>query len=224
MVHSWKLHSRGGYMHRGFISIDEAALVAAGHNSDALQFASSIKAKFSDALVRASSPQIDGFSKPILRYAMDLGNYMPQPKKQRLMSFVFRLSGTADTEEVERARREYIWSETCRLIFAPKTTITWGKTTKTKKGNKWKTIYDSVTYDLLEWPALLESEGTLERIPLFTVGYAAGEAARKTFELRSGEPWEIAFGILDRAIKLGRDNPVDAHLGSARLHAARMAA
>jgi hypothetical protein len=208
-THSWIIgdwYDAGHY--EGVIEIGDAALIAAG-----------LPLARWDRHYR--SPRC--FSRPILAYAMALGNHMPHEPLQRLISFACRLSGTSDSEGIERARFNLIWVETCRQILAPLSPM---------NGNI-ETIHDVRAWAWLAMQnrhhPLYAKLGAAARFTLdgmtasLSVGmhYAVVATWGAASRCHADQAWECTFGILDRAIKLGRDEPVDAHLGSARLHAAR---
>ena len=207
-VHSWIIggwYDAGHY--GGVIEIGDAALIAAGL-----------------ALARWDrqyrSPPC--FSRPIPAYAKALGNHMPHEPLQRLISFACRLSGTSDSEGIERDRFDLIWVETCRQILAPLSPM---------NGNI-ETIHDVRAWAWLamqnQHHPLYAKLGAAARFALdgmrasLSVGmHYAVVVTWSAARLAGDQAWQPTFGILDRAIKLGRDEPVDAHLGSARLQAAR---
>jgi hypothetical protein len=102
---NWKLLS-GSHKFpgpEGGTCINEAAIVAAGFEYRAV----------SDA---TDCPPC--FSRPIAQYAIGLNDAMPDGLRQELLTpFVVRLAGTADTDEIEHKRVEYLVIETVRRIL-----------------------------------------------------------------------------------------------------------
>lgn len=88
----------------GGTCINEAAVVAAG-----LPYRS----------IRSSSDCPPCFSKPLAAYALGLNDAMPDDQRSRLMAFVLRLSGSADTAEIEEQRTRFLALESIRRILPP---------------------------------------------------------------------------------------------------------
>jgi hypothetical protein len=88
----------------GGTCINEAAIVAAG---------------FEYKKVRSANDCPPCFSKPLSAYLIGLNDRMPDDERQRLMRFVTRLSGSADTLEVEQQRAELIVLRTIQRILPP---------------------------------------------------------------------------------------------------------
>ncbi|MGY2047613.1 hypothetical protein [Methylobacterium sp. JK268] len=88
----------------GGTCINEAAVVAAG-----LPYRT----------IRSSADCPPCFSRPLAAYALGLNDAMPDAERPRLMAFVLRLSGTADTAEVETARTHHLTRETVRRLLPP---------------------------------------------------------------------------------------------------------
>ncbi|WP_132255011.1 hypothetical protein [Methylobacterium segetis] len=88
----------------GGTCINEAAVVAAGLPYRA---------------ITASSDLPACFSRPLAAYALGLNDAMPDPERPRLMAFVLRLSGSADTEAVEAERTRFLARESIRRILPP---------------------------------------------------------------------------------------------------------
>jgi hypothetical protein len=86
----------------GGTCINEAAIVAAGF-------------KYRAVTSMDDCPKC--FSRPIAQYALCLDDEMPDDVRQLLLPFVMRLSGTADTQQMENKRIALIWIETIRRIF-----------------------------------------------------------------------------------------------------------
>ncbi|MCJ2052704.1 hypothetical protein [Methylobacterium sp. J-070] len=92
----------------GGTCINEAALVAAGLPYRA---------------IRSSADCPPCFSRPIAAYALGLNDAMPDAARPQLMAFVLRLSGSADTPEIEAARTRRLALESVRRILAPLCTL-----------------------------------------------------------------------------------------------------
>jgi hypothetical protein len=92
----------------GGTCINEAAIVAAG-----LPYRT----------IRSSADCPPCFSPPIAAYALGLNDAMPDAARPQLMAFVLRLSGSADTPEVEAARTRRLALESVRRILAPLCTL-----------------------------------------------------------------------------------------------------
>lgn len=89
----------------GGTCINEAAIVAAG---------------FEYKKVNCCKDCPPCFSQVIASYAICLNDKMPDNiRNELLMPFVIKLSGTADTKEIETARVNYIIIQTARQILAP---------------------------------------------------------------------------------------------------------
>ena len=87
----------------GNISLNEAAMVAAG---------------FGFRRIRSVNDHPPSFSRPIAAYAMILNDNLQYVDRSELLPFVTRLSGTADTPEVERVREDFLAIETVRRIIS----------------------------------------------------------------------------------------------------------
>src|SRR5690348_205251 len=77
----------------GGTCINEAAIVAAGFRYRAINDVQDMPSCF---------------SRIIAKFALTLNDRMPNDQRQRLLPFVARLAGTADTREVEWQRVEYL--------------------------------------------------------------------------------------------------------------------
>jgi hypothetical protein len=88
----------------GGTCINEAAIIAAGFEYKSVQS------------VNDCPPC---FSNPLSTYLIGLNDRMPDDERQRLMRFVTRLSGSADTPEVEQQRAELIALRTIQRILPP---------------------------------------------------------------------------------------------------------
>jgi hypothetical protein len=88
----------------GGTCINEAALVAAGLPYRA---------------IRSSDECPPCFSRPLAAYALGLNDAMPDGERHRLMAFVLRLSGSADTPAVEAERTAFLALESIRSLLPP---------------------------------------------------------------------------------------------------------
>ncbi|MGF3026364.1 hypothetical protein ACQVP2_26520 [Methylobacterium aquaticum] len=88
----------------GGTCINEAAVVAAGLPYRA---------------IRSSADCPPCFSGPLAAYALGLNDAMPDAERPRLMAFVLRLAGSADSEAVEAARTAYLVREGVRRLLPP---------------------------------------------------------------------------------------------------------
>lgn len=88
----------------GGTCINEAAVVAAGLPYRA---------------IRSSADCPPCFSGPLAAYALGLNDAMPDGERPRLMAFVLRLAGSADSEEVEAARTAHLVREGVRRLLPP---------------------------------------------------------------------------------------------------------
>ncbi|MFE1598521.1 hypothetical protein [Methylobacterium sp. ID0610] len=86
----------------GGTCINEAAIVAAGLPYRA---------------IRSSADCPPCFSRPLAAYALGLNDAMPDAERPRLMSFVLRLSGSADDPAVEAARTAHLTLQTVRRLL-----------------------------------------------------------------------------------------------------------
>jgi hypothetical protein len=86
----------------GGTCINEAAIVAAG---------------FKYKSVRSASDCPPCFSRTLSVYLIGLNDGMSDEQRQKLMTFVTRLSGSADTPEIEQRRAELIWLRTVQRIL-----------------------------------------------------------------------------------------------------------
>src|SRR5947199_69037 len=102
----WNL-LRGGHKFPGpdgGTCINEAAVVVAG---------------FEYRRINSSFDMPDCFSRVISAYALRLNDVMNDEQRQRLVPFVPRLAGSADTLKIERQRSRIIIMRACREIVAP---------------------------------------------------------------------------------------------------------
>ncbi|GJE56109.1 hypothetical protein [Methylobacterium thuringiense] len=88
----------------GGTCINEAAIVAAGLPYKA---------------ITATEDCPPCFSRPLAAYALGLNDAMPEGERTRLMAFVLRLSGSADSPEIEGERTAFLALESVRRILPP---------------------------------------------------------------------------------------------------------
>lgn len=88
----------------GGTCINEAAIVAAGLPYKA---------------IKGTDDCPPCFSRPLSAYALGLNDAMPDDERPRLMAFVLRLSGSADTDAVEAHRTRFLAVESVRRILPP---------------------------------------------------------------------------------------------------------
>ncbi|CAO4168312.1 hypothetical protein CLBKND_01167 [Methylorubrum aminovorans] len=88
----------------GGTCINEAAMVAAGLPYRA---------------ITATEDCPPCFSRPLAAYALGLNDAMPETERQGLMTFVLRLSGSADAPAIEAARTAFLALESARRILPP---------------------------------------------------------------------------------------------------------
>jgi hypothetical protein len=158
----------------------------------------------------------------VLQYAMSLGRHVPDDQLQRLASFMFRLSGTADSIAVENARLDLLWIETTRLICQPYGKANTKEVHSVDDAEAWAFEERRVNAGPLRITAIfykigLPRFGSIVRSVRISVDVAFSAIRR----LERPELWSITFDILDRTIKLGRSESIDPHLGAARLRAGR---
>jgi hypothetical protein len=177
-ITNWKLMS-GSHEFPGpdgGTCINEAAIVAAGFEYK----------KISSA--RDCPPC---FSRAIAAYAIKLNDSMPDDlRNELLMPFVTRLSGTADTPEIERARVTYMAIQTVNRILP---IVCRGR----MKREDLASSCEAAT-------TLNECREAARRVRAYAyaAAYAAAAAARRRI-------YTIATEILDGAIKLGNQAPAE---------------
>jgi hypothetical protein len=159
-----------------------------------------------------------------MQYARSLGRQVPEDHCHRLASFIFRLSGTADSPAVENAWLDFLWIETTRRICQPYAEVKTPEVRTIEGVEAWGSEVRRIDQGLLRITAIFCEIGVPTfRLAVSSAGFAAGVAFSAIGRLRRPELWGHTLDILDGTIKLGRDEPMDAHLGSARLRAARLA-
>lgn len=88
----------------GGTCISEAAIVAAG---------------FEYRKVRSATDCPPCFSVPLSAYLIGLNDKMPDGERQKLVRFILRLSGSADTREIEQSRVELIVLRAVQRLLPP---------------------------------------------------------------------------------------------------------
>jgi hypothetical protein len=209
----------------GGTCINEAAIVAAGLPYRA---------------IRSSADCPPCFSRPIAAYALGLNDSMPDDVRPQLLGFVLRLSGSADTPEVEAARTRRLALESVRRILAPLCAIAgMAENAEACAGAPdWPAALAAANAAAWQGGALAQAaararrwrEGALTAAVSRTATAAqrSGEDARCAAEVAEGAApfvagtWDQACAILDAVLGLGRQAPEIALAGARqRLDAAR---
>jgi hypothetical protein len=209
----------------GGTCINEAAIVAAGLPYRA---------------IRSSTDCPPCFSRPIAAYALGLNDAMPDAVRSELMAFVLRLSGSADSPEVEAARTQRLALESVRRILAPLCVQAamdedaeacagapdWPAALAAARAAAWRGgALSQAASQARRW-----REGALTAAVARTATAAqrAGEDARCAAEVAEGAApfvagtWAEACAILDATLAIGRQAPEIAVAGARqRLDAAR---
>jgi len=209
----------------GGTCINEAAIVAAGLPYRA---------------IRSSADCPPCFSRPIAAYALGLNDAMPDAVRPQLMAFVLRLSGSADTPEVEAARTRRLALESVRRILAPLCALAgMAEDAEACAGAPdWPAAFAAARSAAWRGGALSQAasqtrrwrEGALTAAVARTATAAqrAGEDARCAAEVAEGAApfmagiWAEACAILDATLTIGRQAPEIAVAGAReRLDAAK---
>ncbi|SDO04527.1 hypothetical protein SAMN05216360_11433 [Methylobacterium phyllostachyos] len=209
----------------GGTCINEAAIVAAGLPYRA---------------IRSSTDCPPCFSRPIAAYALGLNDAMPDAVRPQLLAFVLRLSGSADTPEVETARTRRLALDSVRRILAPLCAIAgMAEDAEVCAGAPdWPAAFAAARSATWRGGALSQAasqarrwrEGALTAAVSRTATAAqrAGEDARCAAEVAEGAApfvagtWAEACAILDATLTIGRQAPEIAVNGAReRLDAAR---
>lgn len=198
----------------GRVCINEAAIVAAG-----LPYRE----------IRSAEDCPLWFSRPLAVYALGLNDAMPDCERQSLMAFVLRLSGSADSPEIEAERARYIVLETVRRILPPALRAA---------GYVNEADRCAQAADLAEAQiAVEEAMLTALRSPRIRLALRITRDAAKSADSTSSAwtmaevaelastaapIWPVAVAILDEALRIGRQAPVaDPALAQERLDRAR---
>ncbi len=180
------------------------------------------------------------FSRPLSAYALGLNDAMPDGERTRLMAFVLRLSGSADSSEVEAQRTAFLAHESVRRILP----LLLDKAGLPLLAARCEAAADSETARAAARAA--ESQGAAlahqagcRRIWLVGARAAAvartATAAIRAFsdprcaaEVAEGAApfvagiWPIAVAILDEAMRIGAQAPeIDLVAATCRLEAAK---
>jgi len=209
----------------GGTCINEAAIVAAGLPYRA---------------IRSSADCPPCFSRPIAAYALGLNDAMPDAVRPQLMAFVLRLSGSADTPEVEAARTRRLALESVRRILAPLCALAgMAEDAEACAGAPdWPAAFAAARSAAWRGGALSQAasqtrrwrEGALTAAVARTATAAqrAGEDARCAAEVAEGAApfmagiWAEACAILNATLTIGRQAPEIAVAGAReRLDAAK---
>jgi hypothetical protein len=210
---------------RGDICLMEAAAIAAGFAHRPVIDASSL-------------PRC--FSVPLSDYAIHVNDMMPAwLRNELLMSFVTRLAGTADRPAVEAERTEFIVIATARRIVAAEYEEIWHMPAVAAQCRTARSL-QQVSAAMAEAMGALPSDCAksvaaacpriLPRPALVGAPCAAAaKTAAKSFRDNLGRRadrriWELAAGILDDAVRLGRHDGIDDPMAAAgRLEKAKAA-
>ncbi|MGT2484943.1 hypothetical protein ACU4GA_00405 [Methylobacterium oryzae CBMB20] len=209
----------------GGTCINEAAIVAAGLPYRA---------------IRSSADCPPCFSRPVAAYALGLNDAMPDEARPQLMAFVLRLSGSADTPEIEVARTRHLALESVRRILAPLCAVAGMAAEAEACAGAPDRQAALAAASAAAWrggaraqaaaQARRWREGALTAAASRTATAAqrAGEDARCAAEVAEGAApfvpgtWGAACAILDGVLAIGRQAPEIALVGARqRLDAAR---
>lgn len=202
----------------GGTCINEAAIVAAGFEYKKIDS------------VRDCPPC---FSRPIAAYAIKLNDSMPNDLRQELlMPFVTRLSGTADTKEMEIKRAQFMALESCRRIMSELCIDVLKRPDLAEECRAVKTLKEAedVCRNKVRMGganananananAVLNAADALNAAAAAAV-YAAAAAAAAAPARR--KYYTIACQILDGAILLGKHTALDTCAADANLQAAKI--
>lgn len=178
----------------GGTCINEAAIVAAG-------------LKYKAVSSEKDCPPC--FSPVISAYLIKLNDGLPALERQKLMRFVLRLSGSADTANVEQHRLDYIVVETMRRIVA----------------SAMRAI------DLPEWDAKCQAVTTPSQAAVLAAEAAeAARAARSTGA--AGAAWaagaaeaaivDDCIAIVEGALAIGKQaDPIECAVAAERMEKAK---
>jgi len=209
----------------GGTCINEAAIVAAGLPYRA---------------IRASADCPPCFSPPLAAYALGLNDGMPDPERPRLMAFVLRLSGSADTPAVEAERVAFLALASVRRILPPLLDLAGLPTLAAACDGAGDAERAQAVARAAAWQGGAQAQEASQRgawaqgaraAAVARAATAAGKAfadARCAAEVAEGaasfvtETWASAVTILDEALEIGRRaTPLERALVQRRLDAAR---
>lgn len=205
----------------GGTCINEAAIVAAG-------------LEYRPVVCALDCPPC--FSQPIADYAISLNDAMPNSLRQKLlMPFVMRLANTADTDNVEQIRTQYIVETVMHKIV--------GVSHYRYGDDAVKVLQETIVYlavtdqfdkrDVERFNRIADTAAVLRAIrdcrdelgtwgaltPGTVAGCIVATAQRPMAPWR--EIYKQAVEILDGAIMLGNHEPLEPELVKERLHAAK---
>lgn len=209
----------------GGTCINEAAIVAAG-----LPYRT----------IRSSADCPPCFSRPIAAYALGLNDAMPDEARPQLMAFVLRLSGSADSPEIEAARTRLLALESIRRVLAPLCTLADMAEHAEACAGAPDLPAALAAAHAASWTGGVRSQAAAQRrrwregavtaavARTATAAQQAGADARCAAEVAEGAApflpgtWARACAILDAALAIGRQAP-EIELAGARerLDAAR---
>jgi len=220
---NWKLlaGSHGFPGPDGGPCINEAAIVAAG---------------FDYRMVISTDQMPQCFSRPICLYALSINDRMPDDLRQKLlMPFVTRLSGTADSGEVEVERTLLMVSMVLENIFPIAQSVVEKDSdiyVLAYYNNACKAI-DEARQRLRSINSLIDhtARGSLAPSPLlgtllYSVNMAAQAVGLCALACKSKDDkrrvWIAAVSILEEILKVGRHEVVDLAVACDRLEAAKV--
>ncbi|MEH3118269.1 MAG: hypothetical protein PGN25_11955 [Methylorubrum populi] len=209
----------------GGTCINEAAIVAAGLPYRA---------------ITATEDCPPCFSRPLAAYALGLNDAMPEAERQGLMAFVLRLSGSADTPAVEAARTGFLALESVRRILPPlldgaglpalaarceTAPDPHGALATLRAAEMQGGARSHAAAGRRAWLAGARASAIARTataaIRAFADPRCAAEMAEGAAPFAEGT-WGIALGILDGALRIGRQAPeIDLVSARDRLEAAR---
>ncbi|WP_375464988.1 hypothetical protein [uncultured Methylobacterium sp.] len=209
----------------GGTCINEAALVAAGLPYRA---------------IRASADCPPCFSRPLSAYALGLNDAMPDRERHRLMAFVLRLSGSADTSMVEAERTRFLALASIRGLLPPLLDRA-GLPDLAARCAEASVLPEALAAArAAAWRGGARAQAAALRRDWRAGALAAAVARTATAAIRAADDprcaaeiaegaaafasgtWERAAAILDAALRIGRQAPdIDLVAARSRLDAAR---
>jgi hypothetical protein len=206
----------------GNISLNEAAVVAAG---------------FGFRRIRSVNDHPPSFSRPIAAYAMILNDNLQYVHRSELLPFVTRLSGTADTPEVERVREDFLAIETVRRIISVICIERLKNETLAEKCRNASTLeecaavlkrvravalpdacaHGAAVYAHVAVDFYAKCRGEKSESPAATAAWMAA-----SFD-SEGKIFRTAFELLDAAILLGKHEEINADVAMRRLEKVKAA-
>lgn len=209
----------------GGTCINEAALVAAGLPYRA---------------IRASADCPPCFSPALAAYALGLNDAMPDTERPRLMAFVLRLAGSADTPEIEARRVTFLAEASVRRILPPlldsaglpalaarcESGLDTEALSSAARAAAWEGgVLAQAKSQRRAWTAGARASAVARAasaaVTAFTDARCAAEVAEGVAPFVDGT-WASAVAILDEALALGAGTiAIDTDLARERLNAAR---